>query len=50
MIGVVRPEARYALPTSRRKTSGSVDSFVEARGERPMPITRASGSAPWIES
>ena len=50
MIGVVRPEARYALPTSRRKTSGSFDSFVDARGERPMPITFASGSVAWIVS
>ena len=45
MIGVVRPEARYAVPTSRRKTSGSVEAFVEARGERPMPITCALASA-----
>jgi len=32
MIGVVRPEAMYAFPTSRRKTSGSFESLVEARG------------------
>ena len=50
MSGRVRPLARYHLPTSRRKVSGSVDFGVEARGDRPMPITLAPGLASLIVS
>src|ERR1700693_6140838 len=47
MIGVIRPEAMNALPTSRRKASGSFESLVGARGEGTLPMTFATGAAAW---
>ena len=38
MIGVLRPDARYAVPTSRRNASGSVESLVDT----DHPIIKAS--------
>ena len=50
MIGAVRPEALYALPTARMYGIGAVWPLPFERGERPKPITRALESAAWIES